>query len=124
MELDSAKANPDLRNACLHPLQTIRKGVEDETSIAHILVAPQEATDAHDVAMNKIEAFLREKAEEEGDKGKGEEKPKTKPRRVVKPADLVQKPYLETPDDVTEFLEELRKQLEAAINNNERIQIR
>ena len=50
MELDSAKANPDLRNACLHPLQIIRNGVEDETSIVHILVAPHEATDAHDLA--------------------------------------------------------------------------
>ena len=122
-ELDAAKAEPDLRNVCLHPLQTIRKWVGEETSISNIFMAPHEAIDAHDEAMDRIEAFLREKAKEEGKPGKGEEAP-AKARRVVKPVELVKKPYLESQEDVEEFLEELREQLEAAIKNNERIQIR
>ena len=117
-ELDAAKAEPNLRNACLYPLQTIRKGIEAETSIAHIHLTQQEATDAHDEAIDRIDAFLREK--EGGKKGKAG----GKTRRVVKPVELVTKPYLETQEDVDEFLNELRERLEAAIKNSERIQIR
>jgi hypothetical protein len=51
-------------------------------------------------------------------------KPAVKPRRVVKPADIVKTTYLETSDDVNGFLDALRQELEQAINNNERIQIR
>ena len=47
-----------------------------------------------------------------------------KSRRVIKPADVVNKPYLETAEDVEVFLTALRHQLEAAIAKDERIQIR
>ena len=47
-----------------------------------------------------------------------------KKHRVVKPSELVTAAYLETPDDVTAFLEALRQELEKAIASNERIQIR
>ena len=45
-------------------------------------------------------------------------------QRVVKPANLVKTTYLETSGDVNDFLDTLRQELEKAIDNNERIQIR
>ena len=50
--------------------------------------------------------------------------PVVKKQRIVKPADIVKTTYLETPDDVNGFLDALRQELEKAIANNERIQIR
>jgi len=50
--------------------------------------------------------------------------PVIRKQRVVKPADLMTKSHLETADDVTEFLNALKEQLNSAISNNERIQIR
>ena len=46
-------------------------------------------------------------------------------RRVgFAPKTLTTKTYLESQDDIDEFLTALRKQLETAINNDERIEIR
>jgi hypothetical protein len=42
----------------------------------------------------------------------------------VLPASLVTATYLETPEQVTAFLDALRIELESALANNERIQIR
>jgi hypothetical protein len=47
-----------------------------------------------------------------------------KKQRVVQPARLVTTTYLETPEDVNSFLNALRQELEQALGNNERIQIR
>jgi hypothetical protein len=47
-----------------------------------------------------------------------------KKQRIVKPADLAKTTYLETTADVDAFLLALRKALEAAIAQNERIEIR
>ena len=47
-----------------------------------------------------------------------------KKQRVVEPAELVKRTYLETTADVDAFLVALRKALEAAIAQNERIEIR
>ena len=51
-------------------------------------------------------------------------RPLVKKQRIVKPADIVKTTYLETSDDVNGFLDALRQELEKAIANNERIQIR
>ena len=56
--------------------------------------------------------------------GKVAPPPVVKKQRVVKPADLVKATYLETSADVNGFLDALRRELEKAIANNERIQIR
>ena len=47
-----------------------------------------------------------------------------KKHRVIEPAKLAHSGYLETAEDVERFLDDLRRALEAAIANNERIQIR
>ena len=104
------------------PLETLRKQVERQESVAHITQAEHEVVKAFDAAISKIE----EAAKKPGPKPGDEETPKpvVRQRRVVRPAEFTSKTYLETPEDVNAFLEELRRQLEAAIANNERIQIR
>ena len=61
VELDDAKASTDLRNQCLHPLQTLKRQVETQTSIAHVDQAGQAAVDAADDAFAKIEATASQK---------------------------------------------------------------
>jgi hypothetical protein len=48
----------------------------------------------------------------------------SKKRRVVEPTKLVTQNFLENKEDVDAFLEKLREELESAINNNERVEIR
>ena len=52
------------------------------------------------------------------------QKPPAKKRRIVQPMRLAGAAYLETREDVDAFLDRLRKELEDAIKNNERIEIR
>jgi hypothetical protein len=124
-ELEGVKADDDLKTACLQPLQDLRKQVEREQSLAHIAQAQTEAVNALDTAINRIEAALKAKTPPPAQPGKAEPPaPAVKSRCVIKPADFVNKPYLETSDDVKAFIEDLRQRLEAAIAKNERIQIR
>ena len=60
-------------------------------------------------------------------KKKGEEQgngPVLKRQRIVEPAKLVKTTYLETRDEVNAFLDTLRQELEHALEQNERVQIR
>ena len=102
--------------------------MQKEESLAHITQAEGEAVKEFDAAVGRIEDFLRRLAEQkkpkDGGSGKVPPPPVVKKQRVVKPADLVKTPYLETTDDVNGFLDALRMELEQAIAKNERIQIR
>ena len=50
--------------------------------------------------------------------------PMIKPSRTVKPRELMTKAYLETEDDVQEFVDALGAQLRSAIAENARVRIR
>lgn len=133
VELDEVGAAPELRNKCLHPLQTLKSGIETEESVAHIYQRQGAARDAADEAFDAIDKAARSvapKGVSEGDQAPldGPEptvkKPPTKTRRVVEPSHLAGAAYLETKEDVDAFLSKLRKELEQAIENNERVEIR
>jgi len=118
-----------LRAACLKPLETLREQVQKQQSLAHITQAEGEAVKEFDVAVGRIEDFLRKLAEQKKPKVDGSGKvtpppPVVKKQRIAKPADIVKTTYLETSDQVNGFLDALRQELEKAIANNERIQIR
>lgn len=120
-ELDDAKASSDLRNQCLHPLQSLKRQVESQSSIAHIDQVPSAAVEFADEAFRKIEAA----AQQTPTSGVGDDTPKPYvKRRVVKPAGLAPKSLLETKEDVDSYLSMLRHALEAAIEAGERIEIR
>ena len=120
--MDAAQASDDLRHPGLYPLQTLRRQVEAQTSIAHINQAQQSAEEAADEAIDKIEAATKARAE----KDIAEKQPPVyvKKRRIIQAARLAPKALLETQADVDGYLERLRRELEAAIGAGERVEIR
>jgi hypothetical protein len=130
-ELDDVGASPELRNKCLLPIQTIKADVEKQSSIAHIYQYQHAAVDAADEVFAIIEAAAKAPPPAppapNGDAPTTPAAPPPKPtkkRRVIEPTKLVTQNFLENKDDVDAFLEKLRKELESAINNNERVEIR
>ncbi|WP_130470524.1 BREX system P-loop protein BrxC [Candidatus Magnetaquicoccus inordinatus] len=128
-ELQQNQANADLSNACLLPLQGIKNQVEKEVSIAHISQLQTEAQAAVDEAFDRIVKALKGPAPHPSPKpaGGGITTPPPKPiraRRVVQVSSLSSKGFLESKEDVEAFLQRLRKELESALANNERIEIR
>ena len=127
-DVAAAQGEASLRSACLKPLEALKEQVQKEGSLAHITQAESEAAKEFDLAVDRIEDFQRKLAEQkkpqDDGSGKLQPPPVVKKQRVVKPADLVKTTYLETSGDVNDFLDTLRQELEKAINNNERIQIR
>ena len=128
-DVAAAQGEASLRAACIKPLEALREQVEKQESLAHITQAEGEAVKEFDVAVGRIEDFLRKLAEQKKPKDDEPDKvtpppPVVKKQRVVKPADIVKTTYLETSEEVNGFLDALRQELEKAIANNERIQIR
>lgn len=125
-ELEATKGDDGLRTQCLAPLEKIRQYAQQEDSIAHLTQAVHEAVRAFDASVTKIEEFASQPvALPDGDAPSvTPPKPTVKPRSFVKPADFVHTTYLETQEDVENFLQELRKELETAIASGKRVQIR
>jgi len=95
--------------------------------------AEADAVNLKDSAITKIGQFIAQQAAKKADQAAkdgpdkgdgGNETPKFKPPRVILPKTLTTKSYLESKEDIDEFLKKLRSELEAAINNDERIEIR
>jgi hypothetical protein len=145
-DMDAAHGDATLRSLCLAPLQTLRTQVAGETSIAHIVQAAQQALTCLDTAQGHIQAFLV--------KGMGQPSPKdiqpapspkdlqaasptksvtpvsqhstsvVKKVHPIRPAEFVTTTYLETPAEAEAFLNALKRALDQALANGERIHIR
>ncbi|MGH9425314.1 MAG: hypothetical protein ACRD2L_03290, partial [Terriglobia bacterium] len=116
-DIESANGNAELRTACVSPLESLRGKVETEESLAHITQAETEAQKAFDAAISCIDEYVKRVAEKE-------ETSSYKKHRVIEPAKLTKATYLETLEEVNAFLDTLRQELEHAIEQNERVQIR
>jgi hypothetical protein len=132
-ELKTVGEDSALSSACLRPLESLKNAVTSQTSLAHITQAEADAVNMKDAAIAKIGEFVAQqestKATNVSEDGPGASdtksiKPKFKPPRVIRPKTLVSKSYLETQGDVDQFLKAMRTQLETAINNDERVEIR
>jgi len=124
-ELTNVSADEALKSACLKPLKDLQQQVNQQTSVAHITQAQQQAVALFDAALDAIQQWLAKKAEEKQPEGGGElPKPAPKALAVIKPADLSTKTYIETEADIDAYLDALRKALTAAVSDNKRIQIR
>ena len=102
--LDQYKANPDLRNKALKPLQDIKKQIQKESSIPGIYYQATMAAEALEKALEHVESA----------KVKAGDKTSAKPVRYIQPAKVAVKNYLETEADIEEFLEALKKELEGS----------
>ena len=116
--LDDAQAEPGVRNAVLRPLQELKAKLAGLVSIPNIMYLQQRAGELLDEAMDKIAAAAAAAA-----KAKAAVKPApaptpggaptpppppappaAKPIRVVRTADLNAKTYLETEQDVDDYV--------------------
>ncbi len=115
--LDQASAPPELRNKALKPLQDTRKRIEADASIPSILMQQDMALEERDKALDIIEAAKPAQP--------GSDQPKPiKSVREIRPSDLSTKSYLESEDDVEQFISALRKELLTALTAQNRIRIR
>ena len=121
-ELRQAEGDETLRTGCLGPLERLLAQVTTQNSLAHLAQAEGEAVRLRDQALNRIERYLAEKA---AAKTADEVREVSfKPRRVITAAELVKGTYLESDEEVEEFLERLRQAMKEALARHERIEIR
>ena len=121
-ELANVSEGGSISSSCLQPLQRLKSDIGNQTSLAHITLAESQAIQLKDQAINKIGDFLQKQQEEIPDDS--EQVVQYKKPVVIQPKQLTSKAYLETKEDIDEFLTKLRDQLESAINNDERVEIR
>lgn len=125
LDLDSAGLGQAFRTALQEPLRNLRLRIATLESLAHLAQAANEAQRLADLAWGRIEREVQAQAAEAAKKGETvTAEPKVKARRVVEPAKLAGKGYLESTADVEKFLAELRRVLTAALDADERIEIR
>ncbi|MFW5875048.1 MAG: BREX system P-loop protein BrxC, partial [bacterium] len=113
-ELDRAKAEDDLCNQALYPLQNIKKKLEKETGIPQIAYAVNEAQEAFEKAVEQIEAKT----------GKEKSGGPAKNTKTVNPSAFAEKTYIESEKDVEDFIQRLKKALMEEVSQNTRIRIR
>ena len=142
-DLAGLGVDADFSNQCLKPIQDIRKRIEAETRSGQFNNLVTEAEEAAEVAHSAIERAVEaakraaaKPAPEPAPSGVKEPAPKPfepapkikapenfKPRRQISAKLPPSKPYLETREDVDEYLSALRSRLETAIAENARIEI-
>ena len=113
--LKEHNADPDFCNKSLYPLQEIKKKILTEYSIPQIIT----------YSVNDAQELFEETLESIEDAFKPQKDPdqKPKPIKTIKPANLKQKAYLETVEDVDVFVNKVKNTLLEAVNNNIRVRI-
>jgi len=112
-ELEAKNADSDLRNKCLYPLQETKKQIQVDDSVPQISYRMEEAKEQFEEALSHIEAAF---------KTKDERKPVPKVR-IIKPSAYASKTYLETKQDVEEYVSKVRDELMDAVQKGLRIRI-
>ncbi|MCK4303758.1 MAG: BREX system P-loop protein BrxC [Candidatus Eisenbacteria sp.] len=121
-ELNKVSADDALRKTATGELTKLLGTASQVTSIAHIAQARQTAEAAFDLVLTAIEKAQIPPSPKPDDPT--QPKPKVKRRRVVEAKKLWSSGFIETPEDVEAFLTKLRAELEAALEANERVQIK
>lgn len=124
-DLKKAGAADSFANSLKKPLVDLLSQVSRDGSLAHIAQAKANCTHLFDEAIRKLEEWVHQEAEKEkGQKDDPKPSPVVKKQRVIKAVDLVGRPYLETQEQVDGFIQSLKAELEKALAENCRIQIR
>lgn len=129
--LDAAQADAQLRNRALLKLQEFKTKLAGLTSIPKIFYLQAQAGDALDIAMTMIDASTLAVAPgRAGEQGTDDSAIKTtptvvtpKPGKLVRPAELVGKTYLETEEEVNAYLARLEAELLKAIRAGQRVRL-
>ena len=126
-----------MRNAVLRPLQELKAKLAALVSIPNIMFLQQRAGELLDEAMDKIAAAMAAAATAKAavklpppatpggtlTPDPQPAPPAAKPIRVVRTADLGAKTYLETEQEVDDYVAKLRAELMAAIASGHRARI-
>ena len=124
-ELDKASADEGLRAKATGELSKRLDTAASATSIAHIAQARQTADDAFNRALTAIEEAQAPPPPQADDPTEvAPPVPVVKKRRVVEAKALWTGTFIENEADMEAFLKKLRAELEAALNADERIQIK
>lgn len=139
-DLEKVAADDLLRQRATHGLEKLTTTLASQKSIPHLAQVVEEAELEMARALKLIEESIRpkldvapvavtndtqrEQATATLAKPSPPAPPAFKPVRRVEVKSLSQKTFLETQEDVDAFLSELRQELERAIDNNERVQIK
>ena len=142
--LESAAAPSELKNKALYSLQQCKKRIETATSIPQIVSDQSDAKEsleqeAYDLINAHIEAerdkheqaLKKSKQDDQNKTGDSGEDKTTKPeppvyaKRIITlaPADFSEE-FIETEEEITQYLDKLREQLTAAINAGDRVRIK
>lgn len=135
--LDEADADAHLRDAALKPLQDLKTDLTGLVSIPRILFLQGKSGELLDNAMDQIAAVYKAKSVAKATLPRaaaGEPEsasvsvpttpvPESKPIRVVHAASLAAKTYLETQQEVQDYLAKLRAELLEAIASGHRVRI-
>jgi len=110
-----------LRTQIIAPLDRLIKEVEQSGSIAHIRQAQTQGEAAFDQAM----ALIEKASQAQVDPGEVDlPKPMIKPRRVVEVKRFCSEGFIETPEQMDQFLKALQQELQMAIAAGQRVQIK
>ena len=126
-ELDKVSADDALRKLAPTELTKLLGTASETASIAHIVQARQTAEAAFDHALTAIEQAQTPPPKPPGGGGTTPPvppTPKVKKRRIVEAKAAWSGTFIESQADVDAFLEALREELEAAIEADERVQIK
>ena len=123
-ELDKVSANEALRTPATGELKKLLATAQQAMSIPHISQAQQKADSAYDKALTIIEKAQTPPPPIGDETTPPIPRPKVKRRRVVEAKKLWSTGFIETSADVEAFLDKLRAALEAALEADERVQIK
>jgi len=140
-EIDSSGiGTPDLSNRLLMPLQQIKKQIADESSVAQIyMLQTQLAEEKMDDGLDQLHQAMKienEQQKKHAAAGKSDQTDERKHQAVAEPKPVADvsasallgkvQPglYLESQQDVDNYLDALRTELERLIQQNRRIRIR
>ncbi|RKR45950.1 BREX system P-loop protein BrxC [Paraburkholderia sp. BL17N1] len=133
--LDDAHADADLRNRALKPLQDLKAQLASLVSIPRILFLQGRAGDLLDVAMDQIArtgrarsavaqaAYAASSKTATDAPASGSSESAARPVKVIRASDLSAKTYLDTPQDVENYLAKLRSELLSAIESGHRARL-
>jgi hypothetical protein len=109
---DSAGADAGQKTQALAPVEALISKIEETDSIDGIVAAAAQSQSAFDRSYQFLES-LRPPGP----------KPVKKPVAKIRPADLASGPYLETEEQVNDFVDGLRASLQEQIRSGKRVQI-
>ena len=119
--LSEVKASADLSNSVLKPFQDLKTEIAELSSISKIHYLQARGVELLDEAVDKIEHANKSKPTPPGEAPSSATQ--VKPVVIIKSSDLGFKPYLETEQEVDDYLKKIREELLKAINAGNRARV-